>query len=68
MAVRDSDYPAMRYFPDDADLARAFAAYGAVTRANGAHWDARASTVGLGQPCRIHRGGSVGIDVVFCHP
>ncbi len=40
VAVRDGDYPAMRYFPDDADLTRAFAAYGAVTRANGAHWDA----------------------------
>jgi ubiquinone/menaquinone biosynthesis C-methylase UbiE len=40
VAVRDSDYPAMRYYPDDAALARAFAAYGAVTQANGAHWDA----------------------------
>ena len=40
VAVRDGDYPAMRYYPDDADLARAFAAYGAVTQANGAHWDA----------------------------
>ncbi len=40
VAVRDGDYPAMRYFPDDPDLERAFAAYGALTRVNGANWDA----------------------------
>jgi SAM-dependent methyltransferase len=40
VAVRDGDYPAMRYFPEDPDLARAFAAYGALTRINGANWDA----------------------------
>jgi ubiquinone/menaquinone biosynthesis C-methylase UbiE len=40
VAVRDSDYPGMRYFPDDPDLARAMAAYGELTRANGANWDA----------------------------
>ncbi len=40
VAVRDGDYPAMRYFPDDPELARAFIAYGEVTRVNGANWDA----------------------------
>jgi ubiquinone/menaquinone biosynthesis C-methylase UbiE len=40
VAVRDCDYPAMRYFPDDPEMERAFGAYGALTRANGAHWDA----------------------------
>ncbi len=40
VAVRDGDYPAMRYFPEDPELARAFAAYGDLTRVNGAHWDA----------------------------
>jgi ubiquinone/menaquinone biosynthesis C-methylase UbiE len=40
VAVRDSDYPGMRWFPDDPVLARAQAAYGEVTRANGANWDA----------------------------
>lgn len=40
VAVRDSDYPAMRYFPDDPDLSRAFSAYGELTRVNGAQWDA----------------------------
>jgi ubiquinone/menaquinone biosynthesis C-methylase UbiE len=39
VAVRDADYPAMRYYPDDPDLDRAFAAYGALTRVNGANWD-----------------------------
>jgi ubiquinone/menaquinone biosynthesis C-methylase UbiE len=39
VAARDADYPAMRYFPDDPDLDRAFAAYGALTRVNGANWD-----------------------------
>jgi ubiquinone/menaquinone biosynthesis C-methylase UbiE len=40
VAVRDADYPAMRYFPDDPELDRAFAAYGTLTRRNGAQWDA----------------------------
>jgi SAM-dependent methyltransferase len=40
VAVRDSDYPAMRYFPDNPELDRAMAAYGTLTRANGANWDA----------------------------
>ncbi len=40
VAVRDSDYPGMRYFPDDSELERALLAYGAVTRVNGASWDA----------------------------
>ena len=30
----------MRYFPDDPELDRAMAAYGALTRVNGANWDA----------------------------
>jgi ubiquinone/menaquinone biosynthesis C-methylase UbiE len=40
VAVRDGDYPGFRYFPDDPELDRAIAAYGAVTRANRANWDA----------------------------
>jgi SAM-dependent methyltransferase len=40
VAARDADYPGMRYFPDDPELERAFAAYGALTRVNGANWDA----------------------------
>ena len=40
VAVRDSDYPQMTWFPDDAVLGRAFQAYGALTRINGANWDA----------------------------
>ncbi len=40
VAARDGDYPGFRYFPDEPDLARAIAAYGELTRANGANWDA----------------------------
>ncbi len=40
VAVRDGDYPGFRYFPDDPDLDRAIAAYGELTRRNGANWDA----------------------------
>jgi ubiquinone/menaquinone biosynthesis C-methylase UbiE len=40
VAARDSDYPGFRYFPEDPELDRAIAAYGALTRRNGAHWDA----------------------------
>jgi SAM-dependent methyltransferase len=40
VAVRDGDYPGMRYFPDDPELDRALLAYGALTRVNGANWDA----------------------------
>ncbi len=40
VAVRDVDYPATRFFPDDTELERAIAAYGTLTQVNGAHWDA----------------------------
>jgi ubiquinone/menaquinone biosynthesis C-methylase UbiE len=40
VAARDSDYPGFRFFPEEAELERALAAYGRLTRANGAHWDA----------------------------
>ena len=40
MAVRDADYPQMTWFPDDPELSRAHSAYGELTRANGANWDA----------------------------
>lgn len=40
VAVRDGDYPGFRYFPEEPDLDRAIAAYGRLTRANGANWDA----------------------------
>ncbi len=40
VAVRDGDYPAMTFTPDDPELDRALAAYGTLTRVNGANWDA----------------------------
>ncbi|MGP0110706.1 MAG: methyltransferase domain-containing protein [Acidimicrobiales bacterium] len=40
VAARDSDYPVMTFFPDDPELQRALAAYGRLTRVNGANWDA----------------------------
>jgi SAM-dependent methyltransferase len=40
VAARDADYPKMSWFPEDPDLDRAFAAYGRLTRINGANWDA----------------------------
>jgi 2-polyprenyl-3-methyl-5-hydroxy-6-metoxy-1,4-benzoquinol methylase len=40
VAVRDGDYPAMRWFPEVPGLDAAFAAYGALTRRDGATWDA----------------------------
>jgi ubiquinone/menaquinone biosynthesis C-methylase UbiE len=40
VAVRDSDYPTFRFFPDEPDIDRALEAYGALTRINGANWDA----------------------------
>jgi hypothetical protein len=40
IAARDSDYPAFTFAPADADMERAIAAYGKLTRVNRAHWDA----------------------------
>jgi ubiquinone/menaquinone biosynthesis C-methylase UbiE len=40
VAARDSDYPTFTFYPGDADLDRAIEAYGALTRVNGANWDA----------------------------
>jgi ubiquinone/menaquinone biosynthesis C-methylase UbiE len=40
VAARDSDYPGFRYFPDEPAMGRAIAAYGQLTRINGANWDA----------------------------
>jgi SAM-dependent methyltransferase len=40
VAARDGDYPGFRYYPDDPELDRAIAAYGELTRVNGANWDA----------------------------
>ena len=40
VAARDSDYPTFTFYPGDPDLDRAIAAYGALTRVNGANWDA----------------------------
>jgi hypothetical protein len=40
VAARDGDYPGFRYYPDDPELDRAIAAYGELTRRNGANWDA----------------------------
>jgi ubiquinone/menaquinone biosynthesis C-methylase UbiE len=40
VAARDGDYPGFRFYPDDPDLDAAIAAYGELTRRNGATWDA----------------------------
>jgi SAM-dependent methyltransferase len=40
VAARDSDYPTFTFFPDDSELTRCIAAYGDLTRVNGANWDA----------------------------
>ncbi len=40
VAIRDSDYPTFRFFPDEPDVARSLDAYGTLTRVNGANWDA----------------------------
>ncbi len=40
VAARDSDYPTFRFFPDEPEIDRAIEAYGALTRINGANWDA----------------------------
>jgi dienelactone hydrolase len=40
VAARDGDYPGFRYFPENPELDRAIAAYGELTRRNGANWDA----------------------------
>ncbi len=40
VAARDSDYPTMTFYPSDPDLDGAIAAYGELTRVNGANWDA----------------------------
>ncbi len=40
VAARDADYPTFRFFPEEPDIARALDAYGALTRVNGATWDA----------------------------
>jgi SAM-dependent methyltransferase len=40
VAVRDADYPTFRHFPEVPGITRAIAAYGELTRVNGATWDA----------------------------
>jgi len=39
VAVRDGDYPTFAFAPEEPDLVRSIAAYGALTRVNRAHWD-----------------------------
>jgi SAM-dependent methyltransferase len=39
VAVRDGDFPSMRYFPEDPEIERSLATYGALTKINGANWD-----------------------------
>ena len=68
VAARDGDYPGFRYFPDDPDLARAIAAYGELTRRNGANWDAGRRLLSLGPRGRVHRGDPVRLDLVLRHP
>jgi SAM-dependent methyltransferase len=40
VAARDSDYPTFTFYPTDPELTRCIAAYGQLTRVNGANWDA----------------------------
>jgi SAM-dependent methyltransferase len=40
VAARDGDYPGFRWFPEEPAMDRSVAAYGALTRRNGANWDA----------------------------
>ena len=40
VGVRDADFPTFRFFPDEPAIARGLEAYGALTRVNGANWDA----------------------------
>jgi ubiquinone/menaquinone biosynthesis C-methylase UbiE len=40
VAARDSDYPTFTFYPGHSNLDAAIAAYGALTRVNGANWDA----------------------------
>jgi SAM-dependent methyltransferase len=46
VAARDSVFPAFTFAPDEPDLTRAICAYGELTRANRAHWDAGRLLVG----------------------
>ena len=52
VAVRDSDYPAFAFAPDDGEMERSLAAYGELTRFNQAHWDAGRHLLGW-----AHRAG-----------
>ena len=67
VAARDGDYPAFTYVARRADLDRAIAAYGELTRVNRAHWDAGATAARLGPRRRVHRGRAVGLGVVLRH-
>jgi SAM-dependent methyltransferase len=57
VAARDSVYPAFTYAPGDADMARAIAAYGELTRINRAHWDAGSLLFGW-----AHAAGYTAVD------
>ena len=46
VAARDGDYPSFSFAPAIADLARAIAAYGELTRVNRANWDAARHLLG----------------------
>jgi SAM-dependent methyltransferase len=46
VAARDSDYPSFAFAPEVADLTRAIAAYGELTRVNRGNWDAARHLLG----------------------
>ena len=48
MAARDGDYPGFRFFPDDPSWTGPSPPTGALTRANGANWDAGRRLLALG--------------------
>ena len=64
VAARDADYPAFTFAPAEPDLSRAIAAYGELTRVNGAHWDAARHLLGW-----AHAAGFADVDAsasVWC--
>ncbi len=67
VAVRDSDYPGIRFFPDEPELDRAIAAYGAADPGQRCQLGRRSPTAALGQPGRLRLGGPLGLDLVLRH-
>ncbi len=67
VAARDSDYPAMTYFPDEPGAAPGSDRLWSTDPGQWGQLGRRAPTPLLGPPRRIHRGCSLGIRLVLCH-